>query len=281
MCGLTLSSESTARAKGKFSYCIPRQTTSFWVALAFMVVKGIPQNMPPLFTTSSEIGVNVSWSALDSLGEQFNHSLSISPHSPQRVPMSTADAAVSSSSLSHTSTLTSLSQMFTPTSSSHTSASTLSSQTSISTSPSHNSISTPLSCTSVSTSLSHASSTLLIPSTAQLSPLFTPATPEMSRTQATASLIIYRHKCTLHGIVSTHYHPASTSHIQDLAFPHLGNLAAHYLTSHGYGTEDIGFIIEVYGRVPTDEFILSLARRGMAVHEARFLSVLINIHSTT
>jgi len=56
---------------------------------------------------------------------------------------------------------------------------------------------------------------------------------------------------------------------------------ARYLASHGYGTEDIGFIIEVYGCVPTDEFILSLARRGMAVHEARFLSVLINIHSTT
>ena len=245
-----------------------------------MVVKGIPQNMPPLFTTSSEIGVNVSWSALDSLGERFNHSLSISPHSPQRVPMSTADAAVSSSSLSRTSTLTSSSQMFTPTSSSHTSASTLSSWTSISTSPSHNSISisTPSSRTSVSTSLSHASSTLFVPSTAQLSPLSTPATPEMSRTQATASPIIYRHERTLRGIVSTHYYPTSTSHIQDLAFPHLGNLVAHYLTSHGYSTEDIGIIIEVYGHVPTTgEFILSLARRGMAVHEVRFLSVLINM----
>jgi len=281
MCGLTLSSESAARAKGKFSYCICRQTTSFWVALAFMVVKGIPRNMPPLFTTSSEIGVNASWSALDLLGEWFNHSLSILPHSPQRVPMSTTDAAVSSSSLSHTSTLTSLSQMFTLTSSSHTSASTLSSRTSILTSPSHNSISTPLSRTSVSTSLSHASSTLFVPSTAQLSPLSTPATPEMSRTQATTSPIIYRDECTLRGIVSTHYYPASTSHIQDLAFLHLGNLVARYLASHGYGTEDIGFIIEVYGCVPTDEFILSLARRGMAVHEARFLSVLINIHSTT
>ena len=120
--------------------------------------------------------------------------------------------------------------------------------------------------------------TLFIPSTAQLLPLSTPATPEMSRTQATASPIIYRHERTLRGIVSTHYYPTSTSHIQDLAFPHLGNLVAHYLTSHGYSTEDIGIIIEVYGHVPTTgEFILSLARRGMAVHEVRFLSVLINM----
>ena len=68
--------------------------------------------------------------------------------------------------------------------------------------------------------------------------------------------------------------------VRNLAHP-LGDLAARYLASHGYGAEVVNLIIEAHGRAHSGEqLVTSLARRGMAVNEAKFLLVLINHDST-
>ena len=165
-----------------------------------MIVKGISQNMPPLVTSGEIVGK--SESSLDSLGDRFHCSMTISPRS---------------------STSTSFSS---------------------------------------DTSFSFSS----------------PSRPVASTSQADASPIIYAHARNLRGIISSNYHPTSTSGIQELAHP-LGNLAARYLSSHGYGTEDVEYILRVYTDTEdTDHFVMSLARRGMSVNEAKFLLLLIELH---
>ena len=66
-----------------------------------------------------------------------------------------------------------------------------------------------------------------------------------------------------------------TSWVEEVVQP-LGAIAAQYLMSHGYGTSDVAMIIQTYRCTPNnDQFILDLARGGMAIAEARFLLVLI------
>ena len=102
----------------------------------------------------------------------------------------------------------------------------------------------------------------------------------MLTSQTEPSPIIYSHIRNLRGIISSHYYPTSTAPVQNLARP-LGDLAARYLASHGYGAEVVNPIIEARGRVHSGEqLVTSLARRGMAVNEAKFLLVLINHDST-
>ncbi|KAI6026572.1 hypothetical protein PISMIDRAFT_25040 [Pisolithus microcarpus 441] len=56
---LTWCSESAAHAKGLFRYHIHRQTTSFWMVLTFMIVKGVPQCMLPVLTYN-KTGMKIS-----------------------------------------------------------------------------------------------------------------------------------------------------------------------------------------------------------------------------
>ncbi|KAI6009125.1 hypothetical protein EDC04DRAFT_2906736 [Pisolithus marmoratus] len=89
--------ESAAHAEGTFKYHICRQTTSFWTALAFMLIKGVTQCMPPMLTYK-EMGEIPSQTTIDSLAEKLHHSLTLSPRSPQ-MP-STSSQALSSMSTS-------------------------------------------------------------------------------------------------------------------------------------------------------------------------------------
>jgi len=216
------------RAEGSFKYPIRRHTPSFWTALAFMVVKGITQHMPPL-----EIVEDAPENTIDALGEQLHNSLRISPQS--------ASTFISSDSL--------------------------------------NSPCSP--STSASASTSHAASLSSI-SVSRASVTSSASTgPETQTSQAEPSPIIYSHSRNLRSIISSHYYPISTTRIQDLARP-LGNLPSRYLASHGYSVEDVSIIFEAYTHANTGEqFITSLARRGMAVNEARFLLTLINQRDKT
>ena len=96
--------------------------------------------------------------------------------------------------------------------------------------------------------------------------------------EAEPSPIIYGHVRSLHGILSSNHIPTSTTHIRNLARPHLGSLASRYLASHGYRTDDVNFIIDTYRRTHTSEqFITSLSSQGMVVNEVRFLLSLIDL----
>ncbi|KAI6151214.1 hypothetical protein BKA82DRAFT_29765 [Pisolithus tinctorius] len=199
--GIHRTAESAKRAEGSFKYPIRRHTPSFWLALAFVIVKGVPQHMPPL-----EIVVEVPESPIDTLGKRLRDSLHISPQTPQ-----TASAFTSRASSSATST----------------------------------------------------SSTRL----------------ETATSDAEPSPIIYSHVRNLRGIISSHYYPTSMTPVRTLARP-LGTLTSRYLASHGYGAEDVNLIIEVYRNAHTSEqFITLLAKRGMAVNEAKFLQDLIDLRN--
>jgi len=97
--------------------------------------------------------------------------------------------------------------------------------------------------------------------------------------EAEPSLIIYAHVCNLCGILSSNHLPTSTTLIRNLARPHLGSLASHYLASHGYRAEDVNFIVDTYRHTHTSEqFITSLSSWGMAVgNEVKFLLTLIDL----
>ncbi|KAL4067085.1 hypothetical protein V8B97DRAFT_2025370 [Scleroderma yunnanense] len=244
-------SKSAAHAKGLFKYLIHRQTPSFWIALAFMIIKGVMQHMPPL-VASSEIVVNPPHTTLDSLGEQL-HSLNIL--SPQSISTSKSHAPLLmiSSHPPHTAS----------SSRSHPALSSISSY-------SPHTTSTP------STSHTHSSNSSVPPLLSVSSAML-----EMSPSQAAASPIIYSHIRNLCHIVSSHYFPTSTVDIQNLAQPQLGDLVAHYLASHGYGAEDVNLIIQAHKCASNNEQAISfLARRGMTVNKARFLLVLIDLCET-
>ncbi|KAI5988850.1 hypothetical protein F5J12DRAFT_786787 [Pisolithus orientalis] len=89
--------ESAKHVEGSFKYPICRHTPSFWLALAFVIVKGIPQHMPPL-----EIIVEVPESPIDTLGKQLHDSLHISPQTPQIASAFTSHASSSATSTSST-----------------------------------------------------------------------------------------------------------------------------------------------------------------------------------
>ena len=55
----------------------------------------------------------------------------------------------------------------------------------------------------------------------------------------------------------------------------LGDLAAHYLACHGYSVEIVDLIIDAHRRCSSEQFIMFLAGRGMAMNEAKFLLLLI------
>ena len=95
---LYVCSASASRAEGTFKARIRRETSSFWIALAFMIVKGIQHNMPPLFT-SAETVVSSTQSMVNSLGEQLRNSLNISP--PTSQTSFTSISRTSSSSSPH------------------------------------------------------------------------------------------------------------------------------------------------------------------------------------
>lgn len=215
--GIYRTSERAARAEGTFKYRIRRQTASFWTALAFMLVKGVAQRMPPMLTYK-EMGEIPSQTATDSLAERLHHSLTLSPRSPQ-VPL-------------------------THQASSSTSASTL--------------FRTP--------SASHGTAA---------PPLASP-----SKSESTMSPIIYSHIRNLRGIISSNYYPTSTTDVRNLTQP-LGQLAAHYLASHGYGTEDVERILQAKRRAHNSEDLITfLAGQGMSVNEARFLLLLVGQRDT-
>ena len=90
----TLLSESAKHAEGTFKYPIHRHMPSFWHALAFMIVKGVPQHMPPL-----EIIGNLPENPVDNLGKQLHQSLWISPHSSKTTSVYTLHASSSLSQL--------------------------------------------------------------------------------------------------------------------------------------------------------------------------------------
>ncbi|KAI6157192.1 hypothetical protein BKA82DRAFT_20294 [Pisolithus tinctorius] len=95
--GIHRTVESAKRAEGSFKYPICRHTPSFWLALAFVIVKGVPQHMPPL-----EIVVEVPESPIDTLGKRLRDSLHISPQTPQTASAFTSRASSSATSTSST-----------------------------------------------------------------------------------------------------------------------------------------------------------------------------------
>ena len=197
-------SESARRAEGSFKYPIRRHTPSFWLALAFVIVKGISKHMPP-----TEIIADIPEDPIDTIGEQLHHSLRISQHSPG----TTSRVSSSNSRLS-----------------------------------------------SVSPSIASSSTGLETPTS-----------------EAEVCPIVYSHVRNLRGVLSSHYYPTSTKQIRTLSRS-LGSLASRYLASHGYRAEDVNLIMDTYRRTHSrEEFVTSLARRGMAVNEANFLLVLIDI----
>ncbi|KIM55832.1 hypothetical protein SCLCIDRAFT_30007 [Scleroderma citrinum Foug A] len=124
--------------------------------------------------------------------------------------------------------------------------------------------------------LSIASSSPSLTSSSSL----TPSSPHClssppSTSQVNVSPLIYSHVRNLRGIISSNYYRMPTSWVKEVVQP-LGALAAQYLVSHGYGTSNVATIIQTYRRTPNnDQFVLDLARGGMAIAEARFLLVLI------
>ncbi|KAI6001835.1 hypothetical protein EDD15DRAFT_2361143 [Pisolithus albus] len=211
--------ESAARAEGSFRYRIRRQTTSFWTALAFMIVKGIAQRMPPMLTYN-EIGENPTQSGVDSLADQLRHSLTVSSQTSPTIST-----------------------------------------------PSRTSLPSPSPGSSFLTSSASQRSSAL-PSTSP------------SSSEAVVSPIIYSHVRNLRGVISSNYYPTSTARIRHLARP-LGDLAARYLASHGYGSEAVDRIIEAHRRAHSNEELITfLAGQGMSVNEAKFLLVLVDLRDT-
>lgn len=223
--GIHRTAESASRAERGFSSRKRRETLSFWIALAFMIVKGNTRDMPPLFT-SSNTNASTTQVTVDALGEQLSRSLNTSSF----------DSA--------------------STSSSHTiSSRTISSRSSLSR-PS-------ISCPSPFSQDSEVSHPASIPARSDLSTRLTEPSP-----------IIYSHIRNLRGIISSNYYPTPTTTIRRSARP-LGDLAARYLASHGYSVEIVDLIIDAHRHHSSDQFILFLAGRGMAINEAKFLLLLI------
>ncbi|KAI6023468.1 hypothetical protein EDC04DRAFT_2725931 [Pisolithus marmoratus] len=107
----------------------------------------------------------------------------------------------------------------------------------------------------------------------------TPSSTSHSGSEGAASPIIYSHVCTLRSIISSNYYPTPTSHIRTLARP-LGELAACYLASHGYGAEDIKHILQAHRCAHTSEDVVTfLAGQGMPISKARFLLLLVGQRS--
>jgi len=69
--------ESASHAERGFSSRKRRETSSFWIALAFVIVKGNAQDMPPLFT-STNTNANTTQVTVNALGEQLSRSLNTS-----------------------------------------------------------------------------------------------------------------------------------------------------------------------------------------------------------
>ncbi|KIJ61401.1 hypothetical protein HYDPIDRAFT_31272 [Hydnomerulius pinastri MD-312] len=113
--GIHRTRESATRAEGSFTHPIWRHAESFWEALAFMVVKGVNECMPPLLT-SAEI-LDAVDESVDALGDVLNNTLHIEPHSaPSGPPVTVSLGSVSArSELSTASTSSDL----TPASSRH------------------------------------------------------------------------------------------------------------------------------------------------------------------
>ena len=101
-----------------------------------------------------------------------------------------------------------------------------------------------------------------------------PARSDSSTHPAELSPIIYSHIHNLRGIISSSYYPTSTTSIRKSACP-LGDLAARYLACHGYSIEIVDLIIDAHRHYSSEQFIVFLAGRGMAMNEAKFLLLLI------
>ena len=124
------------------------------------------------------------------------------------------------------------------------------------------------------TSLSHPSISCSSSFSQDSRPTSIPARSDLSTHPAEPSPIIYSHIRNLHGIISSNYYPTSTTSIRKSARP-LGDLAARYLGCHGYSVEIVDLIIDAHRRYSSEQFIMFLAGRGMAMNEAKFLLRLI------
>ncbi|KAI6010572.1 hypothetical protein BKA83DRAFT_4503241 [Pisolithus microcarpus] len=238
---------------------IHRTAESATRAEAFMIVKGVTQHMPPM-VRPAEITVG------HSLGSDLTQTLMI-PHSPQ-TPSASASCVLrlrpeSPSKATPPPTLPRSSRTVIP--AEKTAVDSLCSdltQTLVIAPSARAPSSRPKSSSSAAPSPSLAYSSH--------------ARSDMPTRQTEVHPIVYNHIRTLHGVIASHYYPTTTTRILDLAQP-LGNLAAHYLASHGYGREDVSIIVQAYRETHGGEqFVMSLARRGMAISEVQFLLLLID-----
>ncbi|KIJ59846.1 hypothetical protein HYDPIDRAFT_32726 [Hydnomerulius pinastri MD-312] len=240
-------SESAACAEGTFKYPIRRHSHSFWEALAFLLVKGINERMPPLLTSTEILNSSgASVEAVDVLGDAF-HTLSIAPHTPESTPPPRASSAISRTSSAQ-----------------------------LRASPSTPNTPSPRTQSHASSSTPHTPSTPSTPSSISVHSPHSDTLSSSSRARSELSPIVYSHIRNLRGIIASRHYPTSMSQVLTRAQP-LGGLAARYLASHGYSLPDVDVIIRTYRHAKTNEqFTMKLARDGMAVDELNFLLELID-----
>ncbi|KIJ59848.1 hypothetical protein HYDPIDRAFT_170548 [Hydnomerulius pinastri MD-312] len=245
--GVHRTSESAACAEGTFKYPIRRHSHSFWEALAFLLVKGINERMPPLLTSTEILNSSgASVEAVDVLGDAF-HTLSIAPHTPESTPPPRASSAISRTSSAQ-----------------------------LRASPSTPNTPSPRTQSHASSSTPHTPSTPSTPSSISVHSPHSDTLSSSSRARSELSPIVYSHIRNLRGIIASRHYPTSMSQVLTRAQP-LGGLAARYLASHGYSLPDVDVIIRTYRHAKTNEqFTMKLARDGMAVDELNFLLELID-----
>ncbi|KAI5987656.1 hypothetical protein EDD15DRAFT_2372016 [Pisolithus albus] len=203
--GIHRTAESATRAEGTFKYCTTRRTTSFWVALAFMIVKGVTQHMPPMVRPAEITTPSASASCVLRLRPESPSKAMPPPTPPRgsRAVVPTEKTAVDSLCSDLTQTL-----VIAPCSP-HTPSPSASATCAPSSCPKSSSRAAP------SASLAHSSGS------------------DVPTGQTEVHPIVYNHIRTLHGVIASHYYPTSTTRILDLAQP-LGNLA--HQQNHLFGT---------------------------------------------
>ncbi|KAI6016396.1 hypothetical protein BKA83DRAFT_4498027 [Pisolithus microcarpus] len=217
--GIHRTAESATRAEGTFKHCTTRHTTSFWVALAFMIVKGVTQHMPPM-VRPAEITVG------HSLGSDLTQTLMI-PHSPQ-TPSASASCVLrlrpeSPSKATPPPTLPRSSRTVIPAEKTAVDSlcSDLTQTLVIAPCSPHTPSPSASAARAPSSRPKSSSSAAPSPSLAYSSH----ARSDMPTRQTEVHPIVYNHIRTLHGVIASHYYPTTTTRILDLAQP-LGNLAA-------------------------------------------------------
>ncbi|KIK77027.1 hypothetical protein PAXRUDRAFT_17777 [Paxillus rubicundulus Ve08.2h10] len=224
------------------------------LALAFLLVKGINECMPPLLTSTDILNsLGASIGAVDVLGDAFD-TLNIAPHASESTLPPRASSAIShtSSAISRTSYAQLRASLSTP-------------NTPSPRIQSHPSSSTP-----------NIPSTPSTPSSISVHSPHSDMLSSSSRARSELSPIVYSHIRNLRGIIASRHYPMLMSQVLTRAQP-LGGLAARYLASHGYSLSDVDVIIHTYRHMRTHEqFTRRLARDDMAVDELNFLLELVD-----